>query len=197
MEKKGEPKPNPELPIKEMKYSQSVEELGKLIPSLKERMKQCPSEDIIFNLIETIDYYGLIRHFKIKSKSEKNDANSLETFKENFLTDLSTYDSFIVIPTVNAIQIETKSNKGNKFNPPKLYDINGDEFGPENFNGQQIIVFLYDNINDLTSFIMRNKNNNCIIYCIGINMNFFDTKKTLKNNGLLNNKIFNFCFTEI
>ena len=197
MEKKGEPKPNPELPIKEMKYSQSVEELGKLIPSLKERMKQCPSEDIIFNLIETIDYYGLIRHFKIKSKSEKNDANSLETFKENFLTDLSTYDSFIVIPTVNAIQIETKSNKGNKFNPPKLYDINGDEFGPENFNGQQIIVFLYDNINDLTSFIMRNKNNNCIIYCIGINMNFFDTKKTLKNNGLLNNKIFNFCFSEI
>ena len=31
MEKKGEPKPNPELPIKEMKYSQSVEELSKLI----------------------------------------------------------------------------------------------------------------------------------------------------------------------
>ena len=197
MEKKVEPKPNPELPIKEMKYSQSVEELGKLIPSLKERMRSCPSEDIIFNLIEIIDYYGLTRSFKIKSKSEKNDANSIETFKDSFLTDLSTFDSFIVIPTVNAIQIETKSNKGNKFNPPKLYDINGDEFGPENFNGQQIIVFLYDNINDLTSFIMRNKNNNCIIYCIGINMNFFDTKKTLKNNGFLNNKIFHFCFSEM
>ena len=196
MEKK-EGKNFPELPVREMKYSQSVDELVKLIPHLKDEMKQCPSEDIIFNLIETVDYYGLTRNFKIKSKSDKSNNKTLDKFKENLLGNISTYETFLVIPTVNSIEIETKSNKGNKFNPPKIYDINGDEIGPQLFNGQQIILFLYDNLTDLTSFITRNSNINYLIYCVGVNMNFFDTKKTIKNNGLLNNNSFNFCFTEI
>ena len=196
---KKEGKNFPELPVKEMKYSQSVDELVKLIPHLKDEMKQCPSEDIIFNLIELVDYYGLTRNFKIKSKSDKNNNKILDKFKENLLGNISNYETFIVIPTVNSIEIEieTKSNKGNKFNPPKIYDINGDEIGPQIFNGQQIILFLYDNLTDLFSFIAKNSNINFMIYCVGVNMNFFDTKKALKSSGLLNNKIFNFCFTEL
>ena len=194
---KKEGKNFPELPVKEMKYSQSVDELVKLIPHLKDEMKQCPSEDIIFNLIELVDYYGLTRNFKIKSKSDKNNNKILDKFKENLLGNISNYETFIVIPTVNSIEIETKSNKGNKFNPPKIYDINGDEIGPQIFNGQQIILFLYDNLTDLSSFIAKNSNINFMIYCLGVNMNFFDTKKALKSSGLLNNKIFNFCFTEL
>ena len=196
MEKK-EAKNFPELPVKEMKFSQTVDELTKLIPHLKDEMKQCPSEDIIFNLIETVDYYGLTRNFKIKSKSDKGNNKSLDKFKENLLANISTFETFIVIPTVNAIEIETKSNKGNKFTPPKIYDINGDEIGPQIFNGQQIILFLYDNITDLTSFVKRNSNINFMIYCVGVNMNFFDTKRAIKNSGLLNNQVFTFCFTEI
>ena len=196
MEKK-EAKNFPELPVKEMKYSQSVDELINLIPHLKDEMKQCPSEDIIFNLIETVDYYGLTRNFKIKSKSDKSNSKTLDKFKENLLGNISTLETFIVIPTVNSIEAETKSNKGNKFTPPKIYDINGDEIWPQVFNGQQIILFLYDNLTDLTSFVKRNANINFMIYCVGVNMNFFDTKRAIKNSGLLNNQVFTFCFTEI
>ena len=195
METKGEV--SQELPIKEKKYCQSVEELNKLVQNLKEEMKQCPSEDITFKLEELIDQYCLTRNFKMKSTSKNVDTNSINKFKETILSNISFLETFVVIPTVNSIEIENKSKKGNKFIPTKIYDINGDEIGVENFNGKQNIIFLYDNLVDLTSFIMRNKNINCAVYFIGINVNFFETKKILKKNGLLNNKMLNFCFTDV
>ncbi len=196
MEKKVEAKENSEFPINEMKYSQSVDEIKQLIPYLKEEMKPCPSEEIVFNLIETIDNYGLKRTFKIKSKNQVNNNEALNKFKDSLLTEISSLETFTVIPTVNSFEIEKKTNKGNIFKFPKIYDINGDEI-PLGNSGNETIILLYDNIGDLISFINRNKNSNIIIYCISINTNFFETKKIIKNNGLLNNKIFNFCFTEI
>ena len=195
MEKKGEAS-NAELPIKEIKYSQSVEEMSHLVLILKEQMKECPNEDILFILIETIDYYALLRHFKIKSKTTKTDTQSINKFKDNLLTNISHLESFTVIPTLNTIEIEAKSQKGNKFNSPKIYDINGEEINL-GIPGRELNLFLYDNVADLNSFIIKNNNINTIIFCLSINMNFFETKKWIKNNGLLNNKIFNFCFTEI
>jgi hypothetical protein len=194
MEKKIEANAISEFPVNEMKYSQSVDEIKQLIPYLKEEMKPCPSEEIYFNLIETIDYYGLKRIFKIKSKNEANNNEALNKFKDNLLTEISYLETFTVIPTVNSFEIEKKTNKGNQFKFPKIYDINGDEISIGN---NEAILFLYDNLGDIASFINRNKNSNLIIFCISINMNFFETKKFLKNNGLLNNKIFKFCFTEI
>ena len=79
--KKGE---NSELPIKEMKYSQNMEEMKQLIPVLKDLMISCPSEEVIFNLLETIDQYSFIRNFKIKTKSEMNNNQALNKFKDNF-----------------------------------------------------------------------------------------------------------------
>jgi hypothetical protein len=194
MEKKGE---NSELPIKEMKYSQNMEEMKQLIPVLKDLMISCPSEEVIFNLLETIDQYSFIRNFKIKTKSEMNNNQALNKFKDNFLTDISSLETFTVIPTINSFEIEQLSSKGKKFKCPKIYDINGDEIDLRNFGGKEIFFFLYDNIADLKPFIMRNNSFNSIILCLGINLNFFQTKKWIKNNGLLNNKLFNFCFTEI
>ena len=196
MEKKVEVKEISEFPVNEMKYSQSVEEIKQLIPYLKEEMKPCPSEEIVFNMIETIDYYGIKRTFKIKSKNQVNNNEALNKFKDSLLTEISSLETFTVIPTVNSFEIEKKTNKGNIFKFPKIYDINGDEI-PLGNSGNETIILLYDNIGDLISFINRNKNSNIIIYCISINTNFFETKKIIKNNGLLNNKIFNFCFTEI
>lgn len=195
MEKKGEAS-NAELPIKEIKYSQSVEEMSHLVLILKEQMKECPNEDILFILIETIDYYALLRHFKIKSKTTKTDTQSINKFKDNLLTNISHLESFTVIPTLNTIEIEAKSQKGNKFNSPKIYDINGEEINL-GIPGREVNLFLYDNVADLNSFIIKNNNINTIIFCLSINMNFFETKKWIKNNGLLNNKIFHFCFSEI
>ena len=196
MEKKIEEKVIFEFPVNEIKYSQSVEEIKQLVQYLKEEMKPCPSEEIVFNLIEIVDYYGLKRIFKIKSKNQVNNNEALNKFKDNLLTEISYLETFTFIPTVNYFKIEKKTNKGNIFKFPKIYDINGDEITLGN-SGSETIILLYDNLGDLISFINRNKNSNLIIFCISINMNFFETKRIIKNNGLLNNKIFNFCFTEI
>lgn len=184
---------NEEYPSGQITYSQSVEEMKELIQYLRQFMTPCPNEDITFNLVETIDYYNLSRNFKIKSKSPYN-SNELNTFKDNLMIEISTLDSFSNIPTINSIEIEAQSNKGSKFKSPKIYDINGDE---TSLIGRECIIFIYDNINDLAMFINRNKNLSSIIYCLSINMNFFDTKKWIKSNGLINNSIFYFCFSEI
>ena len=184
---------NEEYPSGQITYCQSVEEMKELIQYLRQFMTPCPNEDITFNLEETIDYYNLSRNFKIKSKSPYN-SNELNKFKDNLMIEISTLDSFSNIPTINSIEIETQSNKGSKFKSPKIYDINGDE---TSLIGRECIIFIYDNINDLAMFINRNKNLSSIIYCLSINMNFFDTKKWIKSNGLINNSIFYFCFSEI
>lgn len=194
MDKKGE---KSELPIKEMKYSQNMEEMKQLIPVLKNLMTSCPSEEVIFSLLETIDQYSFIRNFKIKTKSEMNNNEALNKFKDSFLTDISSLETFTVIPTINSFEIEQQSNKGKKFNCPKIYDINGDEVDITVFGDKELLLFLYDNIADLKTFVMRNNSFNSMILCLGINLNFFQTKKWIKSNGLLNNKIFYYCFTEL
>lgn len=175
-------------------YSQSVEEMKELIQNLKNYMTPCPNEDLTFNLVETIDYYNLRRNFKIKSKSSLSKEDELNKFKDNLMIDISTLESFTNIPTINSIEIETQSSKGKLFKSPKIYDINGDE---TSIIGKECVIFLYDNINDLSLFVNRNKTSNSIIHCLGINMNFFETKKWIKNNGLLNNRNFIFCFSDI
>lgn len=197
MEKKHEKGLHLELPIKDVKYSQNIEEMKIVIDFLMERMKSCPSDDIVFNLVETVEYYSLKRNFKLKTKSEKNDSDSINKFINNFLTDISCLETFIVIPTINQLELETKSSKGNKFKSPKVYDINGDEVDLENNGNKEIIIFLFDNLNDLNAFISRNKNTNLTVFCLCINQNFFETKKCIKNSGLLNNSKFYFYFTDI
>ena len=193
MEKKTESKTSV-YPESRVTYSQSFEEMKDLIQNLKNYMIPCPNEDITFNLVETIDYYNFRRNFKIKSKSSLNNADELNKFKDNLMIDISTLESFTNIPTINSIEIETQSSKGKQFKSPKIYDINGDE---TSLMGKKCIIFLYDNINDLSLFINRNKNSNTKIHCLSINTNFFETKKWIKNNGLLNNSVFYFCFSDI
>ena len=157
-------------------------------------MKSCPADDIVFTLMETVDFYSLKRNFKLKSKLSNND-NTTKEFKQKFLTNLSIFDTFVVIPTNNkkTICLEEKSNKGNKFISPKVYDINGDEGILPSIPGE-IYLFLYDNISDLNLFTKKNYNNNLSCFCLGINLNFFETKKWIKNNGLLDKNNFSFYF---
>ena len=200
-EEKGEANKGKDLdfPIKETKYQQVVEEVKQLIPFLIEEMKSCPSDDLYFSLIETVDFYSLKRNFKFKSKQTKACFdNSVIKFIEQFISNLSVLDSFISLPdpSINSIPIETISNKGNIFKPPKIFDINGDE-GLLNLNikNQENFLFIYDNINELDLFMQNNNinsNSDFTCFCIGIDVNFFETKKWLKNNGFINNK--NSCF---
>ena len=189
-------KTNVDFPNQQTKYQQVVEEMKQLIPVLQEEMAKCPSNNLIFTLIETIDFYSLKRKFAFKSKSKILPSNShlINTFKEKYISYLSTFDSFITIPIKNANSFQiASSNKGNKLKSPKVFDINGDEgllTGHEN----EIILFLYDHIGELNLFLQKNININLVCCCLGINMNFFETKKWIKNKGLLNNKNFYFYF---
>ena len=187
-----EKKPNLDFPNQETKYQQTVEEMKQLIPFLQEEMKTCPVDDLTFNLIETVDFYSLKRHFNFKSKSSNKNDKAINIFKQKFLTSLSTFDSFVVIPLdQSSSSIDNRNNKGNKFKSPKVFDINGDE-GLISGGETEIYLFLYDNMIDLNLFLSKNINTNLTCYCLGINMNFFETKKWIKNNGLLNKN--NFCF---
>lgn len=194
MEKNNKAKQKALFPTKQMKYIQSVDEMKLLIPYLIERMSSCPRDDISFNLIEKVDYYGLVRNFKLKSKNTQNNNDTINKFKDNLLADITCLDSFIVIPTTNSVEIETQSNKGNQFKAPKVFDINGDE-ATLGASSSEIYLFFFDNLTDLSAFVSKNKNTNQMVFCLCINMSFFETKKWIKNSGCLNNRNFYFYFT--
>lgn len=197
MERIEEEVPNLDLPNQQTKYQQVVEELKKLIAIIIDEMKKSPSNDLIFTLFETVDFYSLKRSFKFKLNSPPKDKNSINKFKNSFLTSLSNFDSFIVIPIDNSSTPVSNSNRGQKFNSPKVFDINGDEVFLSN-GSTEIILFIYDNIDDLDVFIKKNHNTRLTCFCLGINVYFFEVKKWIKNNNLLtkNNNIL-FYFSDL
>ena len=87
-----------------------------LIQNYGNILTSCPNEDIPFNLEESIDYCSLVRNFKIESKSSLNNEYKLKKLKDNLMIDISTLESFINIPTINSIEIETQSSKCNHLN---------------------------------------------------------------------------------
>lgn len=197
MERIDEDVPNLDVPNQQTKYQQVVEEMKKLIAIIKEEMKLCPTNDLVFTLIETVDFYSLKRSFKFKLKSPSKDKNSLYKFKNSFLTNLSNFDSFIVIPINNPSIAVSNSNKGQIFNSPKVFDINGDEL-LLSARSTEVIIFMYDNINDLEVFIQKNYNTKLTCFCLGINVYFFEVKKWIKNSNLLTkNKNFLFYFSDL
>ena len=90
-----------------------------LIQNYGNILTSCPNEDIPSNLEESIDYCNLVRYFKIESKSSLNNEYKLKKLKDNLMIDISTLESFINIPTINSIEIETQSSKGKQFKSQK------------------------------------------------------------------------------
>ena len=184
---------NMDFPNEEIKYQQSMEEMKQLVPYLKEEMKFCPTENLIFTLIETVDFYSLKRFFKLKSNSDSEHESVLAQFKESLLTNISLLDSFIVIPRKDSLNFNTVKNKGNIFKSPLVYNIEGDEVNID-IENEEKILFIYNNISDLNIFLEKNKNSEKKIICLGVNPNFFEQKKILKKNGYLNKNNLKFFF---
>ena len=180
---------NMDFPNEEIKYQQSMEEMKQLVPYLKEEMKFCPTENLIFTLIETVDFYSLKRFFKLKSNSDSEHESVLAQFKESLLTNISLLDSFIVIPRKDSLNFDTVKNKGNIFKSPLVYNIEGDEVNINIENEEKILFISYLNI-----FLEKNKNSEKKIICLGVNPNFFEQKKILKKNGYLNKNNLKFFF---
>ena len=155
-------------------------------------MRICPTENFIFTLIETVDFYSLKRYFKLKSNSDSLNVPNLHKFKESFLANISNLDSFIVIPNKNSLDINNIKSKGSEFKSPLVYNIEGDEVNID--IKEENILFIYDNMNDLNLFLEKNKNSEKKIICLGVNPNFFEQKKILKKNGYLNKNNLQFFF---
>ena len=185
--------PNMDFPNEEVKYQQSMEEMKQLIPFLKEEMKLSPTENLVFTLIETVDFYSLKRFFKLKSNSVSESESSLAKFKESLLTNISILDSFIVIPGKTSLNFDTLKNKGNVFKSPLVYNISGDEVNID-IENEEKLLFIYDKLDDLNLFLEKNKNSDKKIICLGVNPNYFEQKKILKKNGFLEKNNFQFYF---
>jgi hypothetical protein len=190
-----EVKPSTDFPNEETKYQLIVEEMKTLIPIIKEEMKSCPTPDLVFSLIETVDFYTLKRFFKLKSKTPQSNNKSLSQFKETLLGNISNLDSFISIPKKNSFSLDASNNKGSQFKSPKVYNTEGDE-AVIDFGSAESILFLYDNPNDLNLFLEKNQNMRMSCFCLGVNLNFFEQKKNLKSKGYLNRNNLYFYFTE-
>ena len=184
---------NMDFPNEEIKYQQSMEEMKQLVPFLKEEMKSSPTDNLIFTLIETVDFYSLKRFFKLKSNLNSENESAISQFKSSFLSNISNLDSFIVIPQKNSLAFDSLKNKGNEFKSPIVYNIEGDEVTID-IGEEEKILFMYDNIEDLNIFLEKNQNTEKKILCLGINPNFFEQKKALKKNGFLNKNNFQFFF---
>ena len=184
---------NMDFPNEEIKYQQIMEEMKQLVPYLKQEMTFCPSDNFIFTLIETVDFYSLKRFFKLKSNSDSEHESVLSKFKESLLTNISLLDSFIVIPSKDSLNFDKVKNKGNAFKSPLVYNIDGDEVNID-IENEEKILFIYNNILDLNLFLEKNKNSEKKIICLGVNPNFFEQKKILKKNGFLNKNNFQFFF---
>lgn len=189
---------NIDFPNGEIKYQQNVEEMKKLVPLIKEEMKACPSENLIFSLIETIDFYSLKRSFKLKnnksSGSERN-PHALNKFKDSLLTNISCLDSFVVIPTSEEFKQKTASAIGSEFRSPKVFDINGDENDISLFSSEDSVIFIYNNERDIELFVNKTRNLGRPCICLSVDMNFFEHKKWLKNKNFLLQYL-TFYFTE-
>ena len=184
---------NMDFPNEEIKYQQIMEEMKQLVPYLKQEMTFCPSDNFIFTLIETVDFYSLKRFFKLKSNSDSEHESVLSKFKESLLTNISLLDSFIVIPSKDSLNFDKVKNKGNVFKSPLVYNIDGDEVNID-IENEEKILFIYNNIPDLNLFLEKNKNSEKKIICLGVNPNFFEQKKILKKTGFLNKNNFQFFF---
>ena len=188
-------KPNNDFPFEETKYQQHVEEMKQLIPILKDEMKSCPTTDLVFTLIETVDFYTLKRFFKLKSNSGSSNNKNISQFKETLLSNISNYDSFVVIPKKNSFALDASNNKGNQFKSPKVFNMEGDETVID-FGSGESILFIYDNTSDLNLFLEKNQNMKMACFCLGVNQNFFEQKKNIKSHGYLSRNNLYFYFTE-
>jgi hypothetical protein len=168
--------PNMDFPNEEIKYQQSMEEMKQLIPFLKEEMKLSPTENLIFTLIETVDFYSLKRFFKLKTNSVSEHESSLVKFKESLLSNISILDSFIMIPPKTSSNFDTVKNKGNLFKSPLVYNISGDEVNID-IENEEKLLFIYDKMDHLSLFLEKNKNSDKKIICLGVNPNYFEQKK--------------------
>ena len=172
-----------ETPRTKLTLEKKQENLSELLEIIKNEMKQFPNELIISEIIENISLNGINRKFEIKGQIPLNSSSSLNELKDDLYSSLTMTNSFFDIDDNESWKIEETQGKGQKFESPNLYDINGNVCSIK-LNQCDCIIFIYENDDDLNYIIDKIKNIPIIFVCK--TKNFFQKKKHLIENGNLN-----------
>ena len=181
-----------ETPIPKLTLEKKQENLSELLEIIKNEMKQFPNEQIISDIKENITLNGINRKFEIKGQIPLNSSSSLNELKDDLFSTLTMTNSFFDIDDNESWKIEETQGKGQKFESPVLYDINGNVCNIK-LNKSDCIIFIYDNDDDFNYIVNKIKKVPIIFVCK--TQSFFQKKKKLVENGNLN-KFSHYFFSE-
>ena len=173
--------PQPDI---ETSYSKDIENLPEIIKLISDQINQSPNQSISAILTEIININGIKRNIEINGQVPKKYEDSLTNFKDDLFSSLTSTKSFFDLNDDKCWKIENLPGKGNKYESPKVYDINGNE-NIINLNGNDYDgIFIYEDEKDFEIFKDNVKKLNFI--CICKTNSFFQRKKKLINEGCLN-----------
>ena len=172
-------------PLSEIKttYLKDIENLDNLIEIISTQMKDSPTNNIIASIREKVNLKGIKRDIEIKGQIPDKYNESINQFKDDFLSTITSTKSFFALNDIKCWNIENTYGQGNKFESPEVFDINGDETTID-LKGNDGIIFIYENPEDFE--VLKNNVTKINIYCICKTDDFFERRKYLIENGLIN-----------
>ena len=175
------------IPDVEATFSKKQEDYKDLVGMLKDEMKMCPFENVVLKLKEKTSVDGIKRNLELTGQiPEKKNKDELDSFKNDFFSNVVNTNSFFDLDDCKSYKIEDTQGKGQKFESPNLYDINGDEV-QIGINDVDSLIFIYDKNEDFEEFIKKcDSISNLNVICICKTPDFFGRKKYLIEQGYLN-----------
>ena len=171
--------PTPKI---EITLKKRQENLSELIPIIKNEFKSCEFDSITSEIKENVSINGIKRKFEINGQIPLKNALELNEFKNDLFSSLTNTNSFFDIDDNECWKIEETQSKGQKFESPKLFNIDGNETNIK-LPQKDCIIFIYENNNELNYIIDKIKKIPIIFVCK--TNNFFQKKKELiQNNNL-------------
>jgi hypothetical protein len=170
------------VPKIEVSLKKRQENLSDLLPILKNELKTCPYESITSEVKENASINGIKRSFKINGQIPSKYSSELNEFKNDLFSSLTNTNSFFDIDDNESWKIEETQAKGQKFESPNVFDIEGNETIIK-LPQKDCIIFIYEN-NEQLNYLMDKMKKIPIIFVCKTN-NFFQKKKDLIQNGKL------------
>jgi hypothetical protein len=178
--------PTPKI---EITLKKRQENLSELIPIIKNEFKSCEFDSITSEIKENVSINGIKRNFEINGQIPLKNSLELNEFKNDLFSSLTNTNSFFDIDDNECWKIEETQSKGQKFESPKLFNIDGNETNIK-LPQKDCIIFIYENNSELNYIIDKIKKIPIIFVCK--TNNFLQRKKSLIENGILSEHYF-FC----
>ena len=167
--------PTPKI---EITLKKRQENLSELIPIIKNEFKSCEFDSITSEIKENVSINGIKRKFEINGQIPLKNSLELNEFKNDLFSSLTNTNSFFDIDDNECWKIEETQSKGQKFESPKLFNIDGNETNIK-LPQKDCIIFIYENNNELNYIIDKIKKIPIIFVCK--TNNFFQKKKRINS----------------